>query len=107
MPDVLFRNGNDIYIVEHKHVNEGGGGQNKQISELISFIHYEEGSSTANVHYIAFLDGRYFNTMSDNRHVRTGKIASQIANVENGLKVNKNNYFVNTAGFDLLLRSLK
>lgn len=102
MPDLLFRNGRDIFIVEHKHMKEGGGGQDKQINEIISFIGYKE--KNEKIHYISFLDGIYFNLFSMKLSLKTTKISTQIKNIRKNLKLNKQNYFVNTAGFKKLLK---
>ncbi len=40
MPDFLIRDIEDIYILEHKHMKEGGGGQNKQVNEVIDFVNF-------------------------------------------------------------------
>ncbi|PIR12816.1 hypothetical protein COV49_04230 [Candidatus Falkowbacteria bacterium CG11_big_fil_rev_8_21_14_0_20_39_10] len=103
MPDFLIRHKDDIYIIEHKHMKEGGGGQDKQINEIISFIGYSENNKK--IHYISFLDGIYFNLFA-NKTLNKGKILNQIINIENNLKNNKQNYFVNTAGFKELLKNL-
>ncbi|MCK5320828.1 hypothetical protein KAJ61_05595 [Candidatus Parcubacteria bacterium] len=103
MPDFLIRHKDDIYIVEHKHTKEGGGGQNNQINEIISLIGHSENNKK--IHYISFLDGIYFNLFA-NKKLNQGKILNQINNIKNNLKNNKQNYFVNTAGFKKLLKNL-
>jgi len=103
MPDFLIRCDNNIYIVEHKHMKEGGGGQDKQINEIISFIGQSENSKK--IYYVSFLDGIYFNLFA-NKNLNKGKILNQISNIKNNLKNNKRNYFVNTAGFKKLLKNL-
>ncbi|HUX36192.1 MAG TPA: hypothetical protein VMV71_04150 [Candidatus Paceibacterota bacterium] len=105
MPDVLFKNGNDIYIVEHKHMKEGGGGQDKQVAEVIDFIGYSEKGLSVSVHYITFMDGLYFNLFTRQTD-RDGKLNAQIANIRGNLKANQENYFVNTAGFGELLNQI-
>jgi len=100
--DFLFKIGNRIFIMEHKHMKEGGGGQNKQMSEIINFISYAD----SGVHYISFLDGVYFNLLAD-KNVKSGKSFEQINSIFNNLKKNKQNYFVNTYGFRQLVKSLK
>ena len=104
MPDFLIRHKDDIFITEHKHIKEGGGGQDKQINEVISLIGFRE--KNTNIHYVAFLDGIYFNLFSDEKHSREGKIANQIASIKSNLTKNKGNYFVNTAGFNKLLKEI-
>lgn len=105
MPDVLFKNGNDIYIVEHKHMKEGGGGQDKQVSEVVDFVKYSEPNSAAIIHYVTFMDGRYFNLFA-RKKVGDGKTETQIATIRENLADNPKNYFVNTAGFRELLKQI-
>ena len=104
MPDFLIRNKDDIFILEHKHMKEGGGGQNKQINEVISFISFRE--NNIKIHYISFLDGTYFNLFANKKYLNKGKILSQFKNIKQNLRRNKQNYFVNTAGFKKLLKDL-
>ncbi len=104
MPDFLIRQGNNIYIVEHKHMKEGGGGQDKQINEVISLISFSE--KNPKIHYASFLDGIYFNLFANKKYLNKGKILNQLSNIKSNLKNNKQNYFVNTAGFKKLLKSL-
>lgn len=104
MPDLLIRNKNQIFVVEHKHVKEGGGGQDKQINEIITFI--EASESQKNIHYISFLDGIYFNLLNQSNSTKLKKTSSQSKKILLNLKNNPKNYFVNTAGFQKLLQSL-
>jgi hypothetical protein len=99
--DCLFSLNNKIYIVEHKHMKESGGGQDKQMSEIINFVSYTD----PNVSYISFLDGVYFNLLAD-QNIKGGKPFEQRASIFNNLKRNKQNYFVNTYGFQELLNNL-
>jgi hypothetical protein len=101
MPDVLMRHKNDIIIIEHKHIKEGGGGQANAINEIISFIGYSEDG----ISYVSFMDGTYFNLLADNISSKN-KLYTQLNNIKALLKGNKNNYFVNTAGFKMLLKYL-
>lgn len=105
MPDFLIKNGYDIFIGEHKHMKEGGGGQDKQINEVISFISFSE--NNPKIHYISFLDGIYFNLFANKKYLKKGKILNQLKNIKQNLKRNKQNYFVNTNGFKKLLKELK
>ncbi len=100
--DFLFKINNRIFIMEHKHMKESGGGQDKQMSEIIDFISYNEN----NVSYISFLDGIYFNLLAD-KNIRSGKTYSQRKKIYNNLENNKENYFVNTKGFIELLNFLE
>lgn len=107
MPDILFKKKNDLFIIEHKHMKEGGGGQNKQINEIIDFINYSEKISSTKIHYVTFLDGQYFNYFSNLNFKAKSKIPTQVVNIRNSLQNNPDNYFVNTAGFKKLLPELK
>lgn len=100
-PDYFIKNRNEIYIVEHKHMKEGGGGQDKQINEVISFIGFSEKKTS--IHYVSFLDGIYFNLFSNKKYLKKGKILSQLKNIKKNLKRNGRNYFVNTKGFVRLI----
>jgi len=105
MPDFLIKNSDDIFIVEHKHMKEGGGGQDKQINEVISFISFSE--NNPKIHYISFLDGIYFNLFANKKYLKKGKILNQLKNIKQSLNRNKQNYFVNSIGFKKLLKELK
>lgn len=105
MPDILIRYKKDVFIVEHKHMKEGGGGQDKQINEIISLIGFSENQK--NIHYISFLDGLYFNLLFNKKNLTKGKIFNQITNINKNLQENKQNYFINTAGFRELLKEFK
>lgn len=100
-PDFLIKSDSKIIILEHKHVKEGGGGQYKQISEIIGFIKQNEGNK--NAFYVSFLDGIYFNYFKSKR---TGKVLEQHNQIIQSLEKNKNNYFLNTAGFNEFLKAI-
>ena len=100
----IIKNGENIFIIEHKHMKEGGGGQDKQINEVISFIGFSE--SNSRIHYISFLDGIYFNLFANKKYLHKGKILNQLSNIKINLKRNKQNYFVNTSGFKKFLKEL-
>jgi len=100
--DFLFKINSKIFIMEHKHMKESGGGQDKQMSEIIDFISYNDN----NVSYVSFLDGIYFNLLA-NKSIKLSKTQSQRESIYNNLKSNKQNYFVNTKGFVELLKFLK
>jgi hypothetical protein len=102
LPDVVLKAKDHFFIIEAKHINETGGAQDKQIVELISFINQREPSQ--NIHYVAFLDGLYFNYFVN--PPQESKVYQQKEAIENCLKRNQNNFFVNTAGFVNLLRDL-
>ena len=105
MPDFLIKNNDHIFIVEHRHMKESGGGQDKQINEVISFISFSE--SNVKIHYISFLDGIYFNLFINKKYFEEDEISHQLKNIKRSLNQNKQNYFVNTKGFDKLLKELK
>jgi len=107
-PDFVVNIKQDIYIIEHKHVKEGGGGQDKQIDELIEFV--SKKPSKPHVHFVSYLDGYYFNILiryklaeSSFRGNKLPKPLEQLKSIRTYLKDNKENYFINTAGFKELL----
>jgi hypothetical protein len=100
--DFLFKSKDKIFIMEHKHMKESGGGQDKQMSEIIDFISYKDSDV---VHYISFLDGVYFNLLAD-KNIASGKSFTQRNSIYNNLEKNKQNYFINTQGFTKLVKSL-
>jgi hypothetical protein len=102
LPDVVLKAKDHFFIIEAKHINETGGAQDKQIAELISFISQQEPSQ--NIHYVAFLDGLYFNYFIN--PPKRSKVSQQKEDIENCLKHNHSNFFVNTAGFVNLLQDL-
>lgn len=99
--DFLFKVEDKIFIMEHKHMKECGGGQDKQMSEIINFISYKD----EGVHYISFLDGIYFNLIAD-KSIVSGKSFEQRKSIMKNLESNKQNYFVNTGGFLELINGL-
>jgi hypothetical protein len=102
LPDIVLKAKDHFFIIEAKHINETGGAQDKQIAELIAFINQREPSK--NLHYVAFLDGLYFNYFIN--PPQESKVYQQKESIENCLKRNQNNFFVNTAGFVNLLQDL-
>ena len=99
--DFLFKIGGKIFIMEHKHIKESGGGQNKQMTEIIDFISYKDDQ----VSYVSFLDGIYFNILSD-KNTKKGKPVEQRETIIDNLNNNKQNYFVNTHGFIKMIKNL-
>ncbi|QWD63370.1 hypothetical protein [Polynucleobacter sp. MWH-UH2A] len=97
--DVVFsdRKGN-IYISELKHTKETGGGQDKQVSELISLISFTEDSPK--IRYLSFLDGIYFNTFISPTAPKT---IAQVEQIKGYLVGCKKNFFVNTYGLEQVL----
>ncbi len=101
--DLVIKAKNKILICEAKHLNTSGGGQDKQISELIEILSLSEKNETS---YISFLDGKYSNVLLSD--VGGGdKIAIQRQEIMKFLKKNPNNYWVNSAGFENLIYDLK
>lgn len=99
--DFLLKIGDEIFIMEHKHMKESWWWQDKQMSEIISLISYKD----INVHYISFLDGVYFNLLADNS-IKSWKTFTQRKNILHYLNENKQNYFVNTFGFIKLIKDI-
>jgi len=99
MFDLLIKNNNKIFILEAKHLNVGGGEQDKQIGELIKILELKE--KNKNIIYISFLDGTYSNKLiSRILPKRAKKMIKERARIEKYLKNKKTrNYWVNTAGF--------
>ena len=105
--DILFTgNKGQYFICEAKHIKESGGGQDKQINELITFIDNENHQQEIhNVFYIAFLDGAYFNKFIETDS--PSKIRAQKERIKKCLRhQNKRNFFVNTYGLKKLLRGI-
>lgn len=98
-PDFLIKAKGGFWIVEHKHMKEFGGGQNKQINEIIDFIGQRE--EQPEIHYVSFLDGILFNRIF--LHEGDRKMEAQRSKIFSNLKACPNNLFVNTAGFEKLM----
>lgn len=97
LPDVFIQYNGKVYIIEHKHMKERGGGQSKQDTEIVDLIRYAE----PNVSYVTYLDGIYFNGLVDAEGDDKGrKVKDEVVEI---LTANKENYFVNTAGFEKFL----
>ncbi|MFA5051418.1 MAG: DpnII family type II restriction endonuclease [Patescibacteria group bacterium] len=101
--DLIIKVKNKILLCEAKHLNTSGGGQDKQISELIEILGLTEKN---NVSFISFLDGKYSNILlGDNGY--GDKVATQRKEIKKFLNNNPNNYWVNTVGFENLILDLK
>jgi hypothetical protein len=117
MPDFLLKYFNQFFIIEAKHLKEGGGTQNKSVLELIDFVRETEKDSD-NVHYVGFMDGVYFNlfisssdskiSSSDGKKKKKDidKVKSQLTSIKDILAKNKNNFIVNTGGLKALFKDL-
>lgn len=97
--DLIIKVNKDIYFLEAKHMNTGGGGQDKQNVEYIDLI--KEKAPKDNYHIVSFLDGLYFNKLFSS-HKNNNKMSNQEKDIRLALIKNKNNYFLNTAGFKKL-----
>lgn len=100
MPDVFIKYNNTFIIVEHKKMNSTGGGQDKQITEIIDFIKYGE----RGFYYVSYLDGILFNQLIE---PPTGqKIYRFKLDIIRNLENNPYNYFVNEYGFNKLINCI-
>jgi len=100
--DLIIKIKEDIFICEAKHLNTSGGGQDKQIAELIEIIGLKERQG---IYYIAFLDGKYSNVLLGG-DILGDKINKQRQEIIQCLNKNTNNYWLNTAGFEALIKDL-
>jgi len=101
--DLIIKAKDKILLCEAKHLNTSGGGQDKQISELIEILNLTEKNG---ISYLAFLDGKYSNVLfGDNG--KGDKITTQRKEIKKFLNHNPNNYLVNTCGFKRLIADLK
>ena len=89
--------------------------ENINYSEFVAFWNAMDLSeSNKNIHYTSFMDGIYFNKFikkrncanEGNKSKKRNKVQNQIKDIEKHLKNNKNNFFVNTEGFKLILNDL-
>jgi len=102
--DIIIKNKKDIYFLEAKHLNTGGGEQSKQVLELIEII---KEKPLASYHLVAFLDGIHSNNILKfegkiiRKQMKT-KEEIQYVDIKKNLIKNKNNYWVNTAGLNKL-----
>ena len=101
--DLIIKAKDKIFLCEAKHLNTSGGGQDKQISELIEIMGLKENNG---ISYIAFLDGKYSNILLNDKD-GGDKITKQREEINKFLKNNPNNYWLNTAGFEKLISDLK
>ena len=102
LPDMVLFNDGNYYVVELKHINGSGGGQDKQLSEVIDFI--ECSGKGGHIHFISYMDGGYSNLLHGAK--KREKVKKQYKAILSNLKTNPGNYFVNTAGLKELLRQL-
>ena len=100
--DLIIKINGRIFLCEAKHLNTSGGGQDKQISELIEIISLKE--QNRNNSYIAFLDGSYSNILLSDRN-GGDKLITQRKEIKKYLLHNPNNFWVNTIGFETLFKN--
>lgn len=100
--DLIIKTKGRIFLCEAKHLNTSGGGQDKQIAELIEIIGLKEHNK--NISYAAFLDGNYSNILlSDGSG--GDKLTTQRREIKKYLSRNPRNFWVNTAGFAALFKN--
>ena len=80
-----------------------GGGQDKQLVEIINFIRYQE--KNKKLHYIVYFDGEYANMLLCSKR-RSPKIEKQYQDIVKCLIANPRNFFVNPDGFLALMKDL-
>lgn len=102
--DLIIKNSNKFFILEAKHINTSGGGQDKQISELIEILGLKENKK--NIYFICFLDGYKSNLLLGIKSKREGKLKDQQEEICRILKKNKNSFWLNTSGFKELIKDL-
>ena len=100
MPDGFIKYHDKYFIIEHKKMKSLGGGQYKQITEIIDFISNQED----NVHYISYLDGPLFNALKNPPSRQ--KLYKAKQDIQKYLTSNRNNYFLSEYGFNILIESL-
>ncbi len=100
MPDGLIKIDDIFVIVEHKILKESGGGQDKQMTEIIDFVGWGE----RGVHYISFMDGIFFNSLINPS--QKNKLYRDKENILANLKKCPFNYFVNEYGFNQILEDI-
>jgi len=96
---LIIKTNGRIFLCEAKHLNTSGGGQDKQIAELIEIVSLKE--QNKNISYLAFLDGSYSNILLANEN-GGDKLTTQRKEIKKYLLRNPNNFWVNTIGFTAL-----
>ncbi len=100
MPDAFIKYNDIFIIVEHKKMKSTGGGQDKQITEIIDFIKFGE----RGVYYVSYLDGILFNQLINPSESQ--KIYRSKQDILRNLDNNPYNYFVNEFGFNKLINNI-
>ncbi len=101
--DLIIKVDDKVFLLEAKHLNTSGGGQDKQISELIEILSLKE--SNQKMYYVSFLDGNYSNNILSEQ-AGNEKLKTQRAEIQKHLKQNSNSFWLNTAGFKALFADL-
>ena len=104
LPDFVLKFDGEYYIGEAKMMKGSGGGQDKQLVEIINFIRYQEQNET--VHFVVYFDGEYANMLLSATD-RSPKIERQYRDIVKFLTENPRNFFVNPDGFAALLNDLR
>jgi len=99
--DLIIKINGKMFLCEAKHLNTSGGGQDKQISELIEIISLKEHNK--NISYIAFLDGSYSNILLSDKN-GGDKLTTQRKEIKKYLLHNQQNFWINTTGFESLFK---
>ena len=102
--DLIIKKNEKIFLCEAKHLNTSGGGQDKQMSELIEILSLAE--KRENVFFISFLDGKYSNLLLNSPARKNTKRATQQKEIQKFLKSRPQNFWVNSAGFQALFADL-
>ena len=100
LPDFVLKCNDEYYIGEAKMMKGSGGGQDKQLVEIINFIRYRE--QNKKVHYVVYFDGEYANMLLCAGR-RSPKVDRQYQDIVKCLTENPGNFFVNPDGFHALL----
>ncbi len=95
LPDMVLVDNDECYVIEMKSMKGVGGGQDKQLTEVINFIRYSEADQ--HVHYVVFLDGEYSNIL--HAAIKQPKVECQYKDIISCLQMNPGNYFLNSSGF--------
>ena len=101
--DLIIKSGEKIFLLEAKHLNTSGGGQDKQISELIEILSLKE--NNLKISYISFIDGNYSNIILG-KQGGSEKLETQREEINKHLRGNQRNFCLNTAGFKSLFRDI-
>ncbi len=97
--DLIIKVNGKIFLCEAKHLNTSGGGQDKQVAELIEIVSLKE--QNKNISYVVFLDGSYSNVLLSDAN-GGDKLTTQRKEIKKYLLHNLQNFWVNTTGFEAL-----